>query len=286
MTSASPSPKGGQASQPGELVKRATSGVLLVTLTAILTVAGLWPFTLMIAAGGAILAWEWGQLTRNRAWDVSFYIHAASVVAACIFTAAAAPAWIPLGLLGAGMLGVAFLGASPAERVWSALGVLYLGIPCCLLIAFRSDPSFGIVAVFFLFLVVWSADTAAYFVGRTLRGPKLAPAISPGKTWSGFAGGLVVPTLLAYGYALWLGGTSAFGVALTGVGLAFASQMGDLAESAIKRTFDVKDSGKLLPGHGGLFDRADGLVGAVLAAGCLAWFRNTLTPAQSFLIWP
>jgi phosphatidate cytidylyltransferase len=164
--------------------------------------------------------------------------------------------------------------------------VLYLALPCLLLVLFRSDQTHGLAAIIFLFLVVWSADTAAYFTGRSLGGPKLAPRISPGKTWSGFAGGLVVPTLLSIGFALWLGGTSLVILSIIGAALAVCSQLGDLAESAIKRYFHVKDSGQILPGHGGLFDRVDGLIGAVLGAGIIVWIRDFLISGNALLIWP
>ena len=286
MKSASRRPKKTQTSSQGELVQRLISASVLAIVVALFTVAGIWPFVLMISVGGAVLAWEWGRLVRGRAWDVVFYVHTICVVLATLLAAVQSNVWLPFCVLAAGSAVVALLASSRQDRLWSAFGVLYLGIPCCLLVIFRSDPSFGIAAVFFLFLIVSSADTAAYFIGRTLRGPKLAPAISPGKTWSGFLGGMAVPTALAYLFALWLGGTSALGVTLVGAGLAFASQIGDLVESAVKRNFKAKDSGQLLPGHGGLFDRADGLIGAVLAAGCLAGLRDTLPPSQAFLIWP
>lgn len=277
---------GGPASKSdGELAQRTGSALLLAALAGLLTYSGVWPFTLMIAAGSAILAWEWGRLVRGARMDAAFYVHAAAVIAACI-SAGADAAWLAMPVLGAGALLAAIVTKVPGARAWSALGVLYLGLPGVLLVFFRSDAAFGIAAIFFLFLVVWSADTAAYFTGRAIGGPKLAPKISPGKTWSGLAGGLTVPTLLAYGFAVWLGDTRALALALLGAGLAFASQIGDLAESAIKRKFQVKDTGQLLPGHGGLFDRVDGLIGAVLVAGGIAAARNLSDPGEALLMWP
>jgi len=269
----------------GELPLRAGTAFLLATLAGFLTYSGVWPFTLMIAAGSAILAWEWSRLVRNAPMDSVFYVHAVAVIAACISTGAGA-VWLAMLALGAGTLLAAVLTQTRGARAWSAFGVVYLGLPGILLVLFRSDAAFGIAAVFFLFLVVWSADIAAYFTGRAIGGPKLAPKISPGKTWSGLAGGLAVPTLLAYGFAVWLGDTRVLAVALLGAGLAFASQIGDLAESAIKRKFQVKDSGQLLPGHGGLFDRVDGLIGAALAAGGIAVARNLSGPGEALLMWP
>ncbi|MDA7946617.1 MAG: phosphatidate cytidylyltransferase [Hyphomicrobiaceae bacterium] len=268
------------------MVQRLGSAIVLAFVVAILTFAGLWPFALMVSAGAIILAWEWGRLVRGRTWDAVFFVHAACTVVACLLGAAQPGSWLPALALAAGCIVAPFLASEPQHRIWSLLGIVYIGLPCWLLVVFRSDPSFGVAAVFFLLAIVAATDTAAYFVGRTLGGPKLAPAISPGKTWSGFAGGIVLPTILAYAFALWLGGTSAIGVTLTGASLSLASQIGDLAESAIKRKFNVKDSGQLLPGHGGLLDRVDGLMGAALAAGCLAAIRDTVALSQAILIWP
>ena len=232
-----------------------------------------------------MLAWEWGRLVRGESNDRIFYAHAAAVIAICGFAVSGA-GWVALIALFAGVGAAAFLAKDSHARLWSALGVLYLGLPALILVLLRADPAFGIAVILFLFIIVWSADTAAYFTGRAIGGPKLAPSISPGKTWAGFAGGLIAPTLLAFGFALWLGNTSAIVLAAVGSGLAIASQLGDLAESAIKRKFHVKDSGNILPGHGGLFDRVDGLLGAALVAGAVAASRSPLEPGKALLIWP
>ena len=123
--------------------------------------------------------------------------------------------------------------------------------------------SAGPWAIFFLFAVVWCSDIGAYAAGRALGGPRLAPAISPGKTWSGAAGGLLAAVV---GGSLVAGSWSMRELAAAAV-LGLASQLGDLGESAAKRHYRVKDSGQLLPGHGGLLDRVDGLMAAALVAG-------------------
>ncbi len=277
----------GNAKEPRhrELITRTASAVILATSACLVTYAGVIPFSLLMTAGGLILAWEWGRLVREQGNDLTFYAHAAATIAACGFAVSNA-GWMALISLLAGAGIAALLSKDSPARLWSALGVLYLGLPILILIWLRADPAYGLMVIFFLFMIVWSADTAAYFTGRAIGGPKLAPSISPGKTWAGFAGGLIAPTLLAFGFALWLGDTSAIVLGAIGAVLAVASQLGDLAESAIKRNFHVKDSGNILPGHGGLFDRVDGLIGAALAAGAVSATRSLLEPGKALLIWP
>jgi phosphatidate cytidylyltransferase len=147
-------------------------------------------------------------------------------------------------------------------------GVLYCGLPVLALIWLR-NLQLGLEATIFLLLCVWAADVVAYFAGRTLGGPKLAPAISPKKTWAGAIGGIVGAMIVAGGLAgVWLAnieGTKAWlFITLAGV-FATLSVLGDLFESWLKRRAGVKDSGRLLPGHGGVLDRLDGLVPVALA---------------------
>lgn len=268
-----------------DLAQRAGSAAVLAVIAIALTAAGSWPFMILVAAGSIILAWEWGMLSRGKSRDPAFYAHAVSVTASCVLAGMGA-IWPAFAALAAGALAVVAPKREGHARLWAVFGIFYLGLAAGLLIILRGDTAYGLWAILFLFLVVWSADTAAYFTGKMFGGPKLAPAISPGKTWSGLAGGLAVPALLAYGYGLWLGETSAVKLTLAGLLLAFASQLGDLAESAIKRTFGAKDSGSILPGHGGLFDRVDGLIGATLAGGLFALARGWFEPGRALLIWP
>lgn len=153
---------------------------------------------------------------------------------------------------------------------WMAFGVLYIALSCWALWRLRLDPEWGRMSLFWLLAVVWGADTGGYIFGMWLRGPKLAPKISPKKTWSGFLGGTAVAALAGWGVVAFVrdGGLDGTGLAVLGFSavIGVVSQAGDLFESWVKRLFGVKDSGAIIPGHGGLFDRVDGLVAAALVA--------------------
>ncbi len=168
---------------------------------------------------------------------------------------------------------------------WSAAGVYYAGFPAIALIAIRQDPEYGFHAILYLFLVVWSADTGAFFTGRLIGGPKLAPSISPNKTWSGFIGGALFACIAGIVFAAWLGHTSIPIVAVLSIVLALISQGGDLGKSFIKRFFGVKDTSGLIPGHGGVLDRLDGLVFAAIGAGLIAAAADPLKPGRALLVW-
>jgi phosphatidate cytidylyltransferase len=168
---------------------------------------------------------------------------------------------------------------------WTAAGVYYAGFPAIALIAIRQDPAYGFHAILYIFLVVWSADTGAFFIGQLAGGPKLAPSISPNKTWSGLIGGAAAAAIAGTMFGLWLGQTSVPMLAGLSVALAIISQGGDLGESFIKRAFGVKHSSGLIPGHGGVLDRLDGLVFAAIGAGLVAVAEDPLNPGRALLVW-
>ncbi len=147
---------------------------------------------------------------------------------------------------------------------WLIAGIPYIGAPTYALIYIREAPDKGFETVLWIFLLVWAADTFAYAAGRTFGGPKLAPAISPNKTWSGLAGGVTGAGVVGAITALVLDHNSVIPLVLISAALGALSQGGDLVESWIKRRFGKKDAGSLIPGHGGLFDRVDGLLAAAL----------------------
>ena len=180
--------------------------------------------------------------------------------------------------------------AAPTEGTalagWFAAGAAYAGILLVAPIVLRQDATLGFVAIAFLFAIVWATDVAAYFAGRAIGGPKLWPAISPKKTWSGAIGGLLGGALAGLLVAQLAGLAIAPMLVIVALGLSVVSQGGDLLESAIKRRFGAKDASQLIPGHGGLMDRLDGFLTAAAAAAMVGLLRGGLEgPARGLLVW-
>jgi phosphatidate cytidylyltransferase len=169
---------------------------------------------------------------------------------------------------------------------WMAAGLLYAAVLALAPAVLRGDASLGFVAIVFLFAVVWATDALAYFVGRAVGGPKLMPAISPKKTWSGAAGGTLGAVVAGLIVVKVAGVQITVALGAVAVLLSIVSQTGDLLESAVKRHFNAKDASHLIPGHGGLMDRLDGFLTAVLAAAMVGLLRGGLeAPARGLLIW-
>ncbi len=210
-------------------------------------------FWLVVVVAGLLMMSEWGELAGAELKQVRLAQYALSVPLAAMCPWTEASPFLSLGLIGAALF---FTGAVTRDARL-ALGTLYVGLPVLALIVLRDQPQ-GLLLTFWAMALVWAADSAAYFTGRAIGGPKLAPQISPNKTWSGFVGGLAGATIGAFGL-VWL---FALPIQLAYVTplLAILSVIGDLYESNLKRQAGVKDSGKVLPGHGGLLDRLDGLV--------------------------
>ena len=150
----------------------------------------------------------------------------------------------------------------------------------------RSDPTFGIAAIVLVMLMVWAADTLAYFAGRLIGGPKLAPRISPKKTWAGLGGAMAGSAFAALCVGLVLGVPALWMLLIVAALLAVVEQGGDLFKSAMKRYYGVKDSGRLIPGHGGVIDRVDGLVAVATAAALIGALRAGVDHAGAgILVW-
>jgi phosphatidate cytidylyltransferase len=172
------------------------------------------------------------------------------------------------------------------RRIWGAAGILYAGALLTAPIVLRRDPQLGLVAILFIFAVVWATDIAGYFAGRAIGGPKLAPKISPNKTWSGAVGGAIGAMLAGLCVAKFFALEDFFEIAIVALVLSAVSQVGDLFESAVKRRFGAKDAGNLIPGHGGFMDRLDGFIAAAVVATALGILHGSLgTAATGLLVW-
>jgi len=159
-------------------------------------------------------------------------------------------------------------------RIWAAVGTVWIGAPCVALLWLAADPQAGRATIVWIFALVWATDSAAYLVGRQVGGPRLAPRWSPKKTWSGAVGGIAAAGAVGVITANILGISMLSPVSWISLGLSVAAQLGDLAESAAKRRFGVKDMSGLIPGHGGLLDRLDGMLSALAAAAILTLARG------------
>ena len=258
----------------GDIGLRAASALVLAPAAVLATWAGgVWFLALVLIACG-LLAVEWGRMSTPAAWRGS-----ATAVGLALTVAVGAThvgqlslalVLLVFGAVAAGL----FMRTRGQLALNAAYGVFYLGWPVILLIWLRDGHDrVGLHWTVLVFAVTWSADIVAYLAGSLFGGPRLWPRLSPKKTWSGFIGGLTAGVLAGAGMAAWLdmGPLNLFWGAALGLAAALATMGGDLWESALKRRFGVKDAGTLIPGHGGLLDRVDGLMFAVVvvAAGRL-----------------
>jgi phosphatidate cytidylyltransferase len=263
------------AGSPGATLSTRILSALVLTPPVVAAIYVGWPFfELLMILAAVLLAAEWDRLCGGK-FGVSGVGLAALCVSAVALAAIGRYGWAA-GVIAMGVPAV-YLAARLAKRrhpALSALGSIYFGLPLLTMVWLRSVPDGGAWIVIWLVAVVAATDVGAYFAGRGFGGPKLAPTISPNKTWSGLVGGMLAAGSIGGGVA-WLIGCGEPGWAFAaGLGLAVVAQAGDLAESAAKRFFGVKDSGALIPGHGGLLDRVDGLVAAAPALAALIWWSG------------
>lgn len=265
-----------------DLRKRALTAALLGPIAILCIWLGGYWWSAIMAVCVAGLAWEWVKLCGASTRRVPGMIVPVSIVLAILAAVLGKPLW-GLAILLLGSAATRFLikaGHPGISRVWLPFGILYVGLAGVSLIELRHDDSLGRDNVIFLILVIWASDISAYVTGRSLGGPKLAAMISPNKTWSGAVGGLAGAVIIGMSVAVLMDRDAGLlQVAVVAALLGIATQAGDLFESWIKRRFGVKDSSGLLPGHGGLLDRLDG----VLAAAPLAAFFAVLTGAGGHL---
>jgi len=262
-----------------DLLPRIASSVVLIAIAAIAAWWGGLVAAFVVSAIAAAVHAEWAGVTEGTSGRALVFT---AVVVVSLLAFGLVSASVGLGIGVAGVVAAAFTGPRP----WRPLGVFYalaLGFSLLLL---RDSADYGLPAIVILVGTVAATDIGAYIAGRTLGGPKLWPAVSPKKTWSGALGGLAAGMAAGMIAAALLGMTVGPALLAVVIILSFTSQCGDLFESYVKRRFGAKDSGRLVPGHGGMMDRVDGLVFASAVAVLIGIGHNGLgNPAQGLVVW-
>ncbi len=244
----------------GDLNKRVISGVALGIAALVAVMVGGVVLIVALAAVTGVMIWEYRRIVGAPV-SMQAYGFLASLAAVTV-AVAGSYFFNPLAGLGALLIGTAAIYRLEPEVARKAIpGLLYIGLAMSVLAFMRGQM--GVSPVLWIILVVIASDVGGYFAGRAVGGPKVWPAVSPGKTWSGLAGGWVLA--LVVGLVFWIvGNTGIAWIVPLSVGVAMASQAGDFFESSFKRHFGIKDASNLIPGHGGFLDRLDALMGALL----------------------
>ena len=266
------------------LALRVLSALVLAPVALLTTWVGDWPFALFWIVAALAVLWEWSALVAVTSYRLMFFSAAGAVAAAGLL------AWLGRPVSALLMVGLGALAAAifaPAERrIWVTLGVGYAGAMLLAPMFLRADSTYGFAVIVLLFAIVWTTDVLGYFAGRAFGGPKLLPAVSPNKTWSGAiagTGGAMVVALLVVSLFGSFNVPAVLGIAFM---LSVVGQFGDLLESWVKRQFGAKDASQFIPGHGGVMDRLDGFWAAAVAGCLIGLLRGGFDgPARGLLLW-
>ena len=287
MVDADPVSNSGGAGKPlsaSNLALRVLSAVVLAPLALFTAYLGGWPFALFWGAAALAVLWEWITLVVGPAYRLMFSSCGAALVIAGFVAWLGRPV-AALLMVGLGALAAAVF-APPERRLWVSIGVGYGGAMLLAPMFLRADSAYGFVVIVLLFAIVWTTDVLGYFAGRAFGGPKLLPAVSPKKTWSGAiagAAGAMIIALLVVGL---FGSFNSLAIIIIALVLSVLAQVGDLFESWVKRQFGAKDSSRLIPGHGGVMDRLDGFWAAAFAACLIGLLRGGFDgPGRGLLLW-
>ncbi len=285
---AAPAAVAGQGSR--NLLMRVVAGVVLAPVAIAIAYAGGWLWTSLVTLAAIGLYIEWLTIV-GAARETRVVASGAIALAIAGFGLALGRIDAALFALVFGLAGVALL--SPDRRRWTAAGFGYAAMAQVASVLVRFDPEVGFVALVFVLLIVWVSDIGGYVAGRGIGGPKLWPRVSPKKTWAGAISGFLASLVVAAGFVVF-DSNKANPALMLKMGpllllaavLSIASQLGDLFESAVKRRFGVKDSSHIIPGHGGLMDRLDGFVAAVVMAAIFGFLRGGVDGVgRGLMVW-
>jgi len=264
------------------LLLRIVAALVLAPLAIATAYAGGWLWAGLVTLTSVGLYLEW-LMVVNAAREIRVAASGSVALAIAGWYLAEDHLQVVLAVLALGLVAVALL--SGERRRWTTAGFLYAAAAEIASILVRRDEPDGLIALIFVLLVVWGTDIGGYFAGRGIGGPKLWPRVSPKKTWAGAIGGFAVSLAIAFGFAAFGVGQALPLLVLAAV-LSTASQLGDLLESAVKRRFGVKDSSHIIPVHGGLMDRLDGYVAAIVLAAVLGILRGGMDGVgRALMVW-
>jgi len=266
------------------LALRVVSAAVLAPLAVLTAWLGGWAFALFWAAAAIAVLWEWTTLVAGRDHRLMFSACGSAIAVAALMAWRGRPI-AAVSLVGMGAL-AALIFAPQRRRLWIVAGIGYAGAMLLAPVVLRGDDADGFIAMVLLFAVVWTTDVLGYFAGRAFGGPKLWPAISPRKTWSGAIAGTLGAMLAAVAVAEISGASRPPAFAGIALLLSVVAQCGDLFESFVKRRFGAKDASQLIPGHGGVMDRLDGFWAAAVIACLIGLLRGGFdAPARGLLVW-
>ena len=239
---------------------RTISALVLAPFVLAATYVGTPLFELLAAAAALAMSWEWSRVCNAGRFSATGGVFAATVLLALALGATGGYD-IAVVVLGTGAVATAITARAggAGHPGWTTVGVIAVGVCCLALIWLRTAPVAGMAAIFWLLGTVWATDIGAYVTGRLLGGPRLAPRISPNKTWAGLLGGVVCAASWGAAWGGFAGAGMAGAIVISAITSVIA-QAGDLGVSAVKRRFGVKDASRLIPGHGGMLDRIDGFL--------------------------
>lgn len=218
-------------------------------------------FDILIVFGGGIMVWEWASMCNGGKFNLHGWMMAAGLAAGLVALYVGSPGLSLIAIVIVAGIVAVISAVGRQESPWRlAMGTLMISLFCLSFIWLRAMPDTGLMLVIWLVVAVWLTDAGGYFFGKLIGGPKLAPRISPNKTWAGLGGGIFLAGLWSAAAAYGFGGYAAGPAIAAAAGIAVLAQLGDLSVSAVKRRFDVKDASGLIPGHGGVLDRLDGML--------------------------
>ena len=267
-----------------DLALRSASAIVLMPVAIYCVwIGGIW-FQMFLGGLAVLMAFEWVTIV-HKGDERALAVHVLAGLAGVFVTEtqgldAASAAILILWLISVLM----WLVRAAEGTIWSLLGVFYIGLPIVTFVLLREDGPLGPIAIFWCFAIVWAADICAYFAGRAIGGPKLAPRLSPKKTWAGLGGAIVGAMIISAIFAFALN-FNIWALVVLAALLTCVGQLGDIFESAMKRRYGVKDSGNFIPGHGGVLDRVDGLLAVIFVAGFIGFAHRAGSAATGLLNW-